>query len=149
MSFETGANTRFYIGTTANAATQAEYEADTYQEVDNIESIPAFGDESNSVTFTALKDGRVQKKKGTRDAGDLDVPMAFTEADVGQVALATAEASISSDDYNFKVEYSNGAVRYFRGQVSSFRETPGGADDVLMLNCNILINSAILRVAAP
>ena len=149
MGLQTGANAEISIGTTASASNQTEYEADTYQLIGGTEAIPEFGDTSAEVTFTGLSDARVQKLKGSRNAGNINLPMGFLGGDAGQNALIAAEADDTSDNYNFKVEYSDGEVRYFSGQVASVVEGAGGADAVLMLNCEIRINTRIVKVAAP
>ena len=149
MGIQTGANVAVSIGTTTVATTQLEYEGDTYTAIGGVESVSEFGDTSAEVTFTGLTDARVQKLKGSRNAGNMTVSMAFLGADAGQTALIAAEADNSSSNYNFKIEYSDGEVRYFSGQVGSVVENVGGADSVLMLSCEVRINTALVKVAAP
>jgi len=79
----------------------------------------------------------------------MTITMGFIGGDAGQDALVTAEANNTSDNYAFKVEYADGEVRYFAGQVASVVETVGGANDVLMLTCEVRINTSIIKVAAP
>ncbi len=147
MSIQSGAGVKFSIGTTAAAANQTGYEGDTYSEVANVESIPDFGDNATEVAFLGLGDGRKVKRKGSKDAGNITVPYAFDGSDAGQTAMIAAEAV--ADDYNFKVEYPGGEVRYFSGPVASITEGVGGADSILMVNATVFINTAILKVAAP
>jgi hypothetical protein len=149
MGIQTGANVAVSIGTTASATNQTEYEADTYQAIGGVESISEFGDESAQVGFTGLTDGRMQKLKGSRNAGEANIIMAFLQTDSGQQDLVSAEADDSSDNYNFKVEYSDGEVLYFRAQVASYKRSGFSADDVTRVSCIVRINSAILEVAAP
>jgi len=148
MGIQTGANVAVSIGTTTPMADAAAYALDTWVAVGGVESIGSFGDSSAEVTFTGLTDARVQKLKGARDAGTLSIAMAFIGGDTGQDALATAEADDTSANYNFKVEYSDGEVRYFAGQVASVVEEVSGANSVLMLNCEVRINTPIVKVAA-
>jgi len=148
MGIQTGANVTVHIGTTTAMADAAAYALDTWVQIGGVESVSSFGDSSAEVTFTGLSDGRVQKLKGARDAGNVTISMAFLGTDAGQQDLATAEADDTSANYNFKVTYSDGEVRYFSGQVASLVEEVGGANNVLMLNSEVRINTAILKVAA-
>jgi len=148
MGIQTGANVAISIGTTTPMADAAAYALDTWTAIGGVESLGSFGDTSAEVTFTGLTDARVQKLKGARNAGTLNVTMAFVGGDAGQDALSTAEADDTSANYNFKVEYSDGEVRYFAGQVASVVEEVSGADSVLMLNCEVRINTPIVKVAA-
>lgn len=148
MGIQTGANTIVSIGTTTAMADAAAYALDTWQAIGGTEGGIQFGDSSAEVTFTGLGDGRVQKLKGARDAGTVTLTMAFIGGDQGQDDLATAEADNTSSNYNFKVEYPDGEIRYFSGQVASYVENVDGANSVIMLTCEIRINTAIFRVAA-
>lgn len=151
MGIQTGANVAVSIGTTTTATNQTEYEADTWQAIGGVESISDFGDSAAEVTFTGLTDARVQKLKGSRNAGNMTITMAFlggASPDAGQAALIAAEADNTSATYNFRVEYPDGEERYFAGQVASVVEGVGGADSVIMLTCEVRINTAIVKVAA-
>ncbi|MEM1142727.1 MAG: phage tail tube protein [Pseudomonadota bacterium] len=149
MGLQTGSNVTAEIGTTAAAADAAAYATDTYVIIGGTESVSEYGDSSAEVTFTGASEGRTQKLKGARDAGNVTISMGFLAGDAGQAALAAAEADDSSANYNFRITYSDGEVRYFSGQVASLRENPGGANNVLMLTSEIRINTAITKVAAP
>lgn len=155
MGIHAGSLSKISIGTTAAHSNQTEYEADTYALIESTESIGEFGDTQEEVTFVGLSDGRTQRKKGTSDAGTIDIVFAFDEAAIssgGQADLLAASADTSSDDYNFKVEYNDGSttnsIRYFSGQVGSFKEGVPGANNILMVTSNVRINTPILRVAA-
>lgn len=148
MGIQTGANVKISIGTTTVATNETEYAADAYVEIKGVESIGSFGDSSAEVSFTGLGDARTQKLKGARDAGNLSITMAFIGGDPGQEDLAAAEADDTSANYNFKVEYADGEVRYLAGQVASLVEEVSGANNVLMLTSEVRINKPIIRVAA-
>lgn len=163
MSVQTGAGVKIYIGTTAAHANQAAYEADTYTEIEQVESIGSFGDSTAEVTFTGLGDARVQKKKGSSDAGNLTITGALDTTAIdgsplgGQGFLLAASEDTTSSDYNFKVVYNDlglgdaspqaGTTRYFSGQVATFVESVEGADNIVMFNAEVRINTAIIRVA--
>lgn len=160
MTVQTGAGVKIYIGTTAAHSNQSEYEADTYTEIEQVESIGEFGDSTAEVTFTGLGDSRTQKKKGSSDAGNITITGALDTSTIdssplgGQGLLLAAAEDTSSSDYNFKVVYNDagtlspntGTTRYFSGQVATFRESIQGADNILMFNAEVRINTAIIRV---
>lgn len=149
MGIQTGANVAVSIGSTGITHSEAGYGADTFTAIGGVESISDFGDTSAEVTFTGLSDGRVQKLKGSRNAGEASIVMAFLQTDAGQAALVTAEADDTSATYAFKVEYSDGEILYFQGQVASYAYSGFGADEVARVTCAVRINSSIIEVAAP
>lgn len=163
MSVATGASSKIYIATTSgttNPANQAAYEALTWVEIEQTESIGEFGDSQAAVTFTGLGDARVQKLKGSSDAGTLSVTMAYNElADgsptTGQYLLAVANADTTPANYRFKVTFNDASTgsplgdpttHYFAGQVGTFVLGVPGADDIIRVSSEIRINSAIIRV---
>lgn len=163
MSVQTGANSKIYIATTWGAApaNQGAYEALTWVEIEQTESIGEFGDSTAEVNFTGLGDARVQKLKGSSNAGTISLAMAFNEVAgesplTGQGHLLLASENTTVDNYAFKVTYDDGttdsplgdgSTRYFAGQVGGFTEGVPGADNVLMVSSDIRINTAIIRVA--
>ena len=154
-TIQTGAGVVIGIATvTTEVADLAAYEALTYTPVEQTESIGDYGDSTNEVTFTGLGDARVQKKKGAADAGNLSVTMAFDgTGGAGQAAIIAAAADTTSTDYHFEVVFNddlgaNATTRYFSGQVASAVESVSGADSIIMLTCEIRINTAILKKAA-
>lgn len=152
---DTAAGSKFYIGpVNTTAANAAAYAALTYTEVGEVESIGEFGDQSNSVTFTALGDRRVKKFKGSRDAGTITVVIGHDSSDTGQTDLNAAEAT--DNDYAIKIELddagtgspSNNTTFYFRAKVMGVRTNPGDAENVVRITAEIAINSAIVKVNA-
>ena len=79
MAIQTGANAKIYIATTSGTVPvdQSAYEALTYIECEQTDALGTLGDTTAEVTFTGLGDARVQKLKGSSDAGTLDVSMAY------------------------------------------------------------------------
>lgn len=163
MSVQTGANGTFSIAVENGTvpANQAAYEALTWVEVEQLETMPEFGDETAEVTFLGLSDGRVQKLKGARDAGNSDCTFAYNEvADgspiTGQYLLLQASEDDTTNNYRFKCTYNDASTgsplgtdttRYFSGLVGSFREGGFGTNDVIMVSSSIRVNSPIIRVA--
>ncbi len=158
MTVQAAAGTKIYIGTTAtppniedlsDAAALAEFQADSYIEVGEVENLGEYGDQSQDVTFESLSDSRTRHLKGTRDAGVLPLVVGDDPDDEGQVALVDAEAS--NLDYNFKIVLNNaltlggtGQVDYFYGKVMSKRKSVGGVNDVVRSNFSVGINSRIV-----
>lgn len=148
MPVNTAAGATFAIGTKAPATDATTYAADTYTIVGEVESIGEFGDEVSAATFTALADRRVRKFKGTYDAGDLSLTVAFDSSDAGQTALAAALADEGSTDYNFKITFEDGDVFYLSGKVMSRRISPGSADEIVKATINIAIGTKVLEIPA-
>jgi len=154
----TAANAEFGIGTkaaideTSDSTAIADFENDTYSPVGEVESIGSFGDEISSVTFTGLRDQRVRKFKGSRDAGSVGLNVAFNVDDPGQVDLKNAADDETQADYNFRVtinDKSSGGsntVFYFSGKVMSRNVEPSSVDNIVKATVNIAINSAIFQV---
>jgi len=137
---------------TSEPADQAAWEALTYVETLEVESIGSLGDTSNEITFASLSDSRTQRVKGTRDAGTIEIVMGADYADAGQIALIAAEKT--DGNYAFKIVFDDApsggteSVRYFLAMVGSANETLDTADNVIKLNSSLWINSAITRVDA-
>ena len=145
MAIQSSAGASLSIGTTAAATTAAEYASDTYSAVGFLESIGDFGDTWNPISFTGLSDARVQKLKGSQDGGDVSFTFAFDDTDAGQAALMVAHAD-ATGNYNIKVEFSGGEIRYFKAQIMQLSESAPNADSILMVNASMSINSAIVKV---
>jgi hypothetical protein len=157
MAFKTGTGSTIAIGTvlaTPNG-TQAEYEADSYTNIGDIENIGPFGDERSIVRFTSLADGRVQKARGVADAGDQTISYAHKTGDAGQVALLAAFAvtSQAADEFNFRVQLNdaittNKTTRYYRARVASQRVREITNDGAVIVEAILAISTAVLEVAA-
>lgn len=129
----------------------ADYQADSYIEVGELEDLGEFGDQSDDITFTALSDGRTRHLKGPRDAGSMPIVVGDDMTDDGQAAMEAAEASPL--DFNFKVVLNNatsvggqGSQHFFIGKVMSKRRNVGNATNVTRKNYTVGINSAITEV---
>jgi len=124
----------------------AGYVALTFTEVGEASEIPAYGAAHSVVTFTALKDGIVNKFHGELNYGSVTVPIGYDSADAGQIILLAALAS--KDAISFRETRSDGTIRYIMGKVMSF---PRGQSvgSVNMASCNIEFTTADVEVAAP
>ncbi len=153
MTVNTAAESTVYIGTTGAATTQNDFETDSYTEVGEVEDLGEFGDTAEEVTFTALKDRRTRKFKGSFNAGTLTIVCGADPSDAGQDALRSAFAS--DFDYNFKVMLNDAVTSggvpttlYFRGKVMSKGRNVGQVNNVVRQTFAVGINSEILEVDA-
>jgi hypothetical protein len=152
---KTGTGCTIAIGTTAAATTAAQFAADSYTEVGEVEEIGEFGDQRNPVQFAALSDGRVRKARGTADAGDVPVIYAHKTADGGQDALKTAYDTVSQslDEFNFRIQLNDSlgvsaTTFYFRAKIMSRRVQSISNDGIVRAQSLLAINSPVVEVAA-
>lgn len=128
-------------------------EALAWVSVGEVEDLGEFGDEASEVTFTALKNRRVRKFKGTFNAGTITCVTGSDPADAGQQAMI---AAFSSDlDYPFRVMLNDKitlagtpTTLYFTGKVMSKRRNVGSVENVVRQNFPVGINSIIVEDAA-
>lgn len=153
MTIQAGAGAKLYIATAKGTVPTlaATYAALTWKECEQTEAIGALGDTTAEVTFTGLGDARTQKLKGSSDAGNLDVTMAFNaealtaSPSTGQDLLLIASADTSTDNYRFKRTIGT-VTEYFSGLIGTWVVDVSGANNIVMLNSQIRVNSAIIRV---
>jgi hypothetical protein len=152
------AGAKLYIGTTLAGKTAdfvlGDFAGQSWVAVAWLENIGAFGDEATEITFDAIDQGRTQKLKGTRNAGNMEVVAGAEYDDPGQINIRAAEAQPL--DYAFKVEFDDAPIagtpseRYFIAKVMSAREQLDTANNVIRLQATLGVNSNIVRVnAAP
>lgn len=148
-----GNGTKIFIGSAATTDTDPSEYADgiTWVEIKECESIPEFGDQASIITFNSLTDGRVRKRKGTKDAGDITVTFAMVAGDPGQVAMTAAAKT--SNRYPFKVvpqdaldENDTDSTFYFGAMVNSDRVNVGQSNAVNKRSYQLVIDTAIHEV---
>lgn len=150
MAIASTTGAKFYIGPTTPAVDLAAYKALTYVEVTPIESIGEFGDEASVIEFTALGDARVRKRKGVRNAGDLQIVVAEDPLVTGQTNMIAAQATEFT--YACKVELNNGAdandtdsLFFFHGLIASARLNVGAANEIIRRTFRVLIDTKIFE----
>lgn len=146
MAVYTMGNTQVFIGTTTVASDLTDYQADTYQEISEVQSISALVDMQNFAQFTALDDARERNFKTTKSAENITLSCGFDPDDAGQSAVRTAAADTDQVNYNFKVEYnddgsSNPTTVYFSGQVGNDPYPGGAAEDISIVEYTIVNNT--------
>lgn len=130
----------------------SDFSGETWVQIKELETIGAFGDQSEAITFATIERAREQTIKGTRNAGTMELVAGIDYADAGQLALIAAEKQ--NGNYAFKIEFNDApsggtpSERYFAGVVMSAGEALDNANNVMKLNSSVAINSNIVRVAA-
>jgi hypothetical protein len=157
MTIKTATGATIAIGTVLAVPnnTLAEYQADSYTAIGDVESVGEFGDAREIVAFASLSDGRRQKARGIADAGDVPVVYADKTGDNGQLAMEAAFAATSqaTDEFNFRVTLndqisSNPTRYYFRARVPQLRVQPLANDAVVKIQAVLAINTAVVKQAA-
>lgn len=150
MAISDTTGTKIYIGpaTTLTSAAAIAGATITWVEIGEVESITEFGDQASTITFNSLSDGRVRKRKGVRDAGDVTVNVANDPLDLGQIACIEAEKT--KFYYPFKVvpadaptEAGEDSEFYFGALVMSARINPGAANATIMRSIVLAINTDV------
>lgn len=163
MAIHKTAGSRFFVGPVVNVdilnglTDEAAIEffeaipAGSWKEVEEIEDLGEHGDTAEAVTFTAIKNRRVRKLKGSKDAGTKTITVGRDPLDDGQVALAAAEGT--DFDYAFKVIHADArtpsytdSVEFFAGMVMSKATNQGQVNTVTRRTFPIGINSAVYEV---
>lgn len=156
MSIYATQQSKVYVGQVqASQSTdfvESDFDSHSWVEISWLESIGAFGDESSEITFDAIGEGRTQKIKGVRNAGNMELVCGIDWEDAGQNTLRGAQTEIF--DYAFKVQFNDApsggtpSLRYFIGKIMTAREELGVANNVMKLNATIGINSNVVNVSA-
>lgn len=145
MNISDGIGTTFAISTTTTTSDDAStVTALTFTDVAKVETIPEFGPSAATITFTGL-DGKVIKRKGAEDAGDITVTFANVPGDAGQEAMIAAAASKLK--YAFKVTADDApnatgtpSTFYLIGLVNSNRVNVGQSNAVNKRSFSILLD---------
>tara|TARA_R100001244_G_scaffold90191_3_gene68462 strand:+ start:1536 stop:1976 length:441 start_codon:yes stop_codon:yes gene_type:complete len=140
---QTSAGTVLSVSATAPATyDQAGFAALTFTTIGEITDMGEFGKTYNLVTHQPLATRRTVKRKGSFNDGALSLQLARVPDDVGQVVL---QAGLDSDDsYSFKVVLQDGEIQYFSGQVMSYTNNVGSADQISGSAVSIEIDNDII-----
>ncbi|MAC79295.1 MAG: hypothetical protein CML66_14685 [Rhodobacteraceae bacterium] len=150
------AGAKIYIGGAVPAKTtdhvEADFDAQTWVEIKQAESIGSFGDTSQEITFDVISESRTRRVKGTRSAGTMEVVCGIDYADAGQLAAIAAEKT--DNNYAIKIEFDDAPTggtpseRYFIAIIGGASEQLDTANNVMKLNLSLWINSNVVRVNA-
>ena len=111
---------------------EAGYDAITgFTEVGQVASIPTFGGSAEVPTFTPVKTGVVNKRKGSINYGAPTIPFANVLTDAGQQALqAGFDGAERNTVHSFKLVNSEIGTVYFTGMVSGYQYNYGDANSI-------------------
>lgn len=133
----------------------ADFSGVTWVPIGRLKTIGRFGDTSNPIESSYIDRARVQRRKGVRNGGELELSMDIDLADAGQLALVAAERSGSN--FAIKIEMPDkptsgsspkSSSRMFIGLVMGVPENLNEADSMAEMTATIAINSNIVRTAA-
>lgn len=148
MSVFTMANAKIYIGTTAVADDLTSYEADTYAEIKEVETISGLDDIQNFAAFTSISDARTRRLKTIKAGADVTISCGFDPTDAGQIALRAASAVTQNANYNFKVVYNDATTNkttvYWSGVVGNDSYPGGGNEDIAMVDFVVTNNTGFV-----
>lgn len=148
MAIQEGAATTVGISTTLPTTFDDDgmtgYPSETYTTIGEITSIPPYGSLRNIINHLALNATDVDKRAGSRDNGNLSIPMALDDADSGQNA---AEGAIGSE-VAIEVALPNGEEHYFTAVVSGFQQGVGGSDSMWAATLTLAVTRPTVKVAA-
>lgn len=154
MAVQKGATTTISIV----AAQPATYDAAGYAAVTGwavigeVTSMSPIGKTFAEITHSPIATRMIQKFKGSINIGNQTMELAIDEDDAGQIV---ANAALDSDnDYSFKVEYPDGAKRYFQAKVMQFDEGVASTDSLIAGTLMVALTGTktgvgIVKVAAP
>lgn len=149
-----GIGTKFFIGPVTTSDDPTTYAALTgWVEVAEVETIPEFGDQASTISFTSLSSGRVRKRKGARDAGDVVLTCGKVVGDPGQAAMNAAEKT--KYRYAIKVVEADApgpdwsdTEYYFGALINSARVNVGASNAVNKRSWSVLIDTDVHEVEA-
>jgi hypothetical protein len=111
----------------------AGYGALTYTAVGEVTNYGEFGRVYNLVTHSPVASRGTVKKKGSFNEGQMSLQIGLDTDDAGQVLMKAA--SLSDNNYAFKVLDQKGDIYYFQGQVMSWKVVLGGVDNITAASC--------------
>lgn len=146
------AGSTFHIGPqNSTAEDEADYEGLTYVKVTGAGGLGEFGPNAALITWEGLDDDYVTKAKGIRNAGAVQLQVAWNPLDPGQKAMIAAEGTKFL--YAFKTTAADAAdandpdsIWYFKALVMTAVVARTGPNNVMTLTCNCEISGPILPI---
>ncbi len=123
-----------------------------WQNIGEITDAGTHGRKYTEVTHKPIATRGIRKYKGSFDEGTKTIQMALDSDDAGQV-IAKA-ASLSDNDYSFRVQYPNGDADYFQAKVMTFEKQASNVDSIVSASMQLSLTSSsggvgIVEVLAP
>lgn len=145
MTVRTSAGTTLSVSASIPATfNEAGYDALAFTAVGEVTDLGEFGREYALVSHNPLASRGTVKKKGSFNEGSITLQLGLDNDDAGQVILKAA--SVSDNDYSFKVELQSGDVYYFQAQVMSFKTAVGSVDAITGASVTLEITSSAAGV---
>jgi hypothetical protein len=107
--------------------------------VGEITDLGEFGREFALVTHNPVGTRGTQKFKGSFNEGTMSLSLGLDTDDAGQIIMKAA--SLSDNDYSFKVTTQNGDKYYFRAKVMNFKVSVGSVDSITTATCTLEITT--------
>lgn len=125
---------------------QSGFEALTYTDVAQVESLSEFGGTREVPTFTPLDTGVVAKFAGSKNYGSTTIPIAYN-SNSGQIILEEGfDGSGDGSIHSFKIANDAAGVIYFQGYITGFAYNIGDANTVTMANVTVELTDAVVKV---
>jgi hypothetical protein len=155
MTVKTAAGTIISISATQPATyDQAGYESTdvAFTPIGEIVDGGSHGRKYAEITHKPLASRGTQKFKGSFDEGTKTLQLGLDSDDAGQI-IAKA-ASLSDEDYSFKVAYPGGDVDYFQAKVMSYEKSTSNVDSIVGATMQLSLTTSadgtgIIEVLAP
>ena len=129
MAVKTTAGTTLKISAGVPATfNQAGYAALTYTTVGEITDLGEFGRVYDLVTHNPIDTRGTVKIKGSFNEGSLALQLGLDTDDAGQIIMKAA--TISDNNYAFKITDQKGDIYYFQAQVMQFKVGLGSVNQV-------------------
>lgn len=141
MTVATTAGTTLSISA-SNPATYdfAGYDVLSYTAVGEITDLGEFGREYTLVTHNPIGTRGTQKFKGSFNEGAMALQLGLDTDDAGQILMKAA--SLSDNDYSFKIVTQNGDEYFFSGKVMTWKVGLGGVDSISSASANLEITTS-------
>lgn len=145
MAVMTSAGSTFAASASLPATYDAAgYNALTYTAVGEVTDMGEVGREYNIVNHVPLSNRRVQKLKGSYNAGAITLQFGRDFSDAGQTLLSAALAS--DNQYSFRMTLQNGKKLYFTGVVTTQKTNVGSVDNITGGSCQIELCTDVVEV---
>lgn len=139
MAFQTVAGTTLAVSTAAPSTYDATgYGALSWTSVGEITDIGGdLGRDYQTVEHAPIAQSQIILKKGGYRLGQIDLTMAWDQADAGQDLLRTA-GDDNDDILSVRITKQDGGIRYFTAQVLKFVERFGTVNNINVGMCSLL-----------
>jgi hypothetical protein len=105
-----------------------------------VTDVGEFGREYTLVTHNPIANRGTVKRKGSFNEGAMDMKVGLDTDDSGQIVAKIA--SISDNDFSFKVRLQSGDIYYFQAQVMSFKINIGSVDNITTASIKLELTTA-------